>query len=127
MSDSDWESYSVNSSLVNESMSASNVLSAYRPIEFGPKATFGLGLILFSVLLNAGFLVFPVSVGETSPNDLNRMIVLIRNVSITGLFFQLIGLILILLDVKTLTTEINSAREQQNNNLNLLAGRVNKK
>jgi len=50
-----------------------------------------------------------------------------QRMTFVGLFFQLIGVILILSDVNKLVEDINHYRKQQNYNLALLAQKINKK
>ncbi|MCH1540323.1 MAG: hypothetical protein L7S56_02665 [Candidatus Poseidonia sp.] len=126
MDNSNWGAYSVDDSSFDPSTEDHNVLSAYREVEFGTRATFGLSFIISGFLINFAMLLSP----PTPTNDLdwyNEYLIFTRNLTLFVTFLQLIGLFLILADVKKLVFELNSTREQQNKNLNVLASKINKR
>lgn len=127
MDNSDWDAYSVDSSSLEPSAADHNILSAYRAVEFGTMATFGLSLLIIGVFINFFMLLSPPTLDTDNLDSFNQGLILTTNITFFVTILQLIGLLLLLADAKKLASELNSARKQQNKNLNILASKFNKR
>ncbi|MBT3652228.1 MAG: hypothetical protein HN541_02840 [Euryarchaeota archaeon] len=127
MDNSDWDTYSVDSSSLEPSAADHNILSAYRAVEFGTMATFGLSLLIIGVFINFFMLLSPPTLDTDNLDSFNQGLILTTNITFFVTILQLIGLLFLLADAKKLASELNSARKQQNKNLNILASKFNKR
>ena len=127
MDNSDWDAYSVDSSSLEPSAADHNILSAYRAVEFGTMATFGLSFLIIGVFINFFMLLSPPTLDTDNLDSFNQGLILTTNITFFVTILQLIGLLLLLADAKKLASELNSARKQQNKNLNILASKFNKR
>jgi hypothetical protein len=127
MDNSDWDAYSVDSSSLEPSAADHNILSAYRAVEFGTMATFGLSLLIIGVFINFFMLLSPPTLDTDNLDSFNQGLILTTNITFFVTILQLIGLLFLLADAKKLASELNSARKQQNKNLNILASKFNKR
>ena len=127
MDNSDWDAYSVDSSSLEPSAADHNILSAYRAVEFGTMATFGLSFLIIGVFINFFMLLSPPTLDTDNLDSFNQGLILTTNITLFVTILQLIGLLLLLADAKKLASELNSARKQQNKNLNILASKFNKR
>ena len=127
MDNSDCDAYSVDSSSLEPSAADHNILSAYRAVEFGTMATFGLSLLIIGVFINFFMLLSPPTLDTDNLDSFNQGLILTTNITFFVTILQLIGLLFLLADAKKLASELNSARKQQNKNLNILASKFNKR
>ena len=124
---SEWDAYSAETNSDIPHQSSESTLIGSSTLKFGRNSVRGLVLIVLSLLLNFGYIIFPQTIDLTNIDNLKFTITAIQRMTFAGLFFQLIGVILILTDVIKLVEDINHNRKQQNYNLALLAQKINKK
>ena len=124
---SEWDAYSAETNSDTPHQSSESALIGSSTLKFGRNTIIGLVLIVLSLLLNFGYIIFPLTIDSTNIDNLTFTITIMQRMTFVGLFFQLIGVILILTDVNKLMEDINHNRKQQNYNLALLAQKINKK
>ena len=124
---SEWDAYSAETNPDTPHQSSESALIGSSTLKFGRNTFRGLVLIVLSLLLNFGYIIFPLTIDSTNIDNLKFTITIMQRMTFVGLFFQLIGVILILTDVNKLVEDINHNRKQQNYNLALLAQKINKK
>ena len=124
---SEWDAYPAETNLDTPHQSSESALIGSSTLKFGRNTIIGLVLIVLSLLLNFGYIIFPLTIDSTNIDNLTFTITIMQRMTFVGLFFQLIGVILILSDVNKLVEDINHNRKQQNYNLALLAQKINKK
>jgi len=72
-------------------------------------------------------MIFPFSTDMTDLDSIMGKMKLIQRIGYVVAFFNLIGLILIGIDLKNFILEINNNRNQYNDNLTILAKKINEK
>ena len=127
MNRSNWESYALQSVDAEQHTHHPNTLNGLQKTEFGRKAIFGLNLLTFAVILGLSTMIFPLSTDMTDLDSIMGRMKLIQRIGYVVVFFNLIGLILIRIDLKNFILEINNNRNQYNDNLTILAKKINEK
>jgi len=72
-------------------------------------------------------MIFPLSTDMTDLDSIMGRMKLIQRIGYVVVFFNLIGLFLIRIDLKNFILEINNNRNQYNDNLTILAKKINEK
>ena len=127
MDHSTWESYALQSVDGEQHTHHPNTLNGLQKTEFGEKAIFGLNLLIFAAILGLSMMIFPFSTDMTDLDSIMGKMKLIQRIGYVVAFFNLIGLILIGIDLKNFILEINNNRNQYNDNLTILAKKINEK
>lgn len=124
---SQWDQYSIEPEPVYETQQPGPALMGASGVGFGENTKRGLFLILLGLIINIGIILFPQTGNATTIDELTSSLILIERITIGILLLKIAGLILILNDVGKFVNEMNQHRTQYNNNLTVIAEKINKK
>ena len=127
MDTTSWESYAIKSVDTSQQPQRRKTLLALQKAQFGEKAQFGLTLLILAVILELSVMVFPLSADMTDLDSIVRTMKLAQGFGFVVVLFKLAGLLLIISDIKNFILDVNTTRNQYNDNLMILAEKINNK